>query len=351
MKSKNLLNKKATNGFTLIELLISMVLGLILIGGVYSVFTENARTSQFVQATSRTQENGRFALSELVTSARMIGYMGCFANLDADSDALFNALAPNPNYDYYYDLTAGQLDVIDYTGQALPVGLQGVITPTLNTDILVIRGLSSQDYNLATAMPTSSAVVKIKEDGNSGIVDGAILYLSDCSKGAVFQAINSTLTAGATVNSVVHNQKVGEPGNATKDLSIDGTGFSEDATVQKFETKIFFIAPAAVDPVTATAYVNSAGNPILALWQKNGGNAAFELVWGIQDLELWMGEDSSKDGVPDRIVRPAQLSVPGDSRNVVSLDIRIRANSIDPVGPDMIERDFFASVKFRNRGL
>ena len=66
MTNNYLLNRRLSNGFTLIELLISMLLGLILIGGVYSVFTENARTSQLVQATSRTQENGRFALSELV---------------------------------------------------------------------------------------------------------------------------------------------------------------------------------------------------------------------------------------------------------------------------------------------
>jgi len=341
MKSKNLLNKKIPNGFTLIELLISMVLGLILIGGVYSVFTENARTSQLVQATSRTQENGRFALSELVTRGRMIGYMGCLAQLDVTGPDFINTLNSTGD-DYYFDLTAGQLEVIDYDGGNLPIPLNGDIDPLVGTDVLVIRGLSSADYNLKGSMPNTSADLKISGNG-SQISEGDVLFLSDCQKGAIFQVTNTNIQGGTGDRNVVHNTGgASVPGNASKQLS-NGSPFAEDATVQQFSSTVFFIAPAS--------FTNNQGDTVYSLWQKNGSAPEFELVSGIEDLEVWLGEDSGTDGVPDRVVRPDQLAA-ADARNVVTIDFRIRANSIDPVeGPDPIKRDFFASVKLRNRGI
>ena len=339
MKYFSFTSKPTQSGFTLVELMISMVLGLILIGGVYSVFTENARTSQFVQATSRTQENGRFALSELVTRARMIGYMGCLAALDLESSDFVNTLNPSAD-DYYFDLTAGQLEVIEYDGGNLPAPLDGDIAPTAGTDVLIIRGLSSADYNLAGSMPNTSADLKLI--GESEISEGDVLFLSDCQKAAVFQVTNTNIM-GTGKRNVVHNTGgAGLPGNATKSLS-NGQSFADDATVQQFTTTVFYIAPASFG-------TNSAGDATFSLWQKNGTALPFELVSGINDLEVWLGEDSSGDGVPDRVVRPSAL-LAADTRNVVTIDIRVRADSIDPVGTDLIQRDFFASVKFRNRGI
>jgi len=341
MTNNYLLNRRLSNGFTLIELLISMLLGLILIGGVYSVFTENARTSQLVQATSRTQENGRFALSELVSRARMVGYMGCLAALDLTSSDFINTLNPTGD-DYYFDLTAGQLEVIEFeTAADLPAPLSADIAPAAGTDVVIIRGLSSADYNLAGSMPNTSADLKIT-DGTSNISTGDVVFLSDCQKAAVFQVTNTNTMGSGGRRNVVHNTGGGSPGNASKQLS-NGQPFAEDATVQQFNTTVFFIAPASF-------LTNNQGDDVLALWQKNGTAAPFELVSGINDLEIWLGEDSGGDGIPDRVVRPSQL-LAGDARNVVTMDIRVRADSIDPVGADLIQRDFFASVKFRNRGL
>jgi len=339
-------SRRTQSGFTLVELMISMVLGLILIGGVYSVFTENARTSQFVQATSRTQENGRFALSELVTRARMIGYMGCLAALDLTSGDFVNALKTGTDDDYYFDLKAGQLEVIAFDSAAasgagnLTAPLKDDISPKTLTDVVIIRGLSSADYNLAGAMPKTSADLKLI--GESEITKGDVLFLSDCQKAAVFQVTNTNIMGGTDKRNVVHNTSGGAPGNATKSLS-NGDSFATDATVQLFTTTVFYIAQASFG-------TNSLGEDTFSLWQKNGTAPPFELVSGISDLEVWLGEDSSGDGVPDRIVRPSELSA-SNTKNVVSMDIRIRSDSIDPVGTDLIERDFFASVKFRNRGI
>ena len=348
MTKMYLLKQARQAGFTLIELLISMVLGLILIGGIYSVFTENARTSQFVQATSRVQENGRFALSYMMQELRMVGYMGCMSNIDLDDPAFFvstlNTGTTNSDAEYYFDLTKGQLEVIDYIGSTVtlpPLNVDDPI-PKEGTDVILVRGLSSADYTL-------DGVPKWDANGNANfnirstdvdLKDNDIGMLSDCQRAAVFQ-ITSVLPVGGGGPSgrtkIIHNKSNGGlgdgPGNSGMKLS-DGP-FNENASMQKFTSTLYYIAPAQDDA------------SILSLWQKNATADAFELVTGIEDLEIHLGVDTDNDGVPNSIVRPPLA----DTSDVVTIDIRIRANSIDPVGTQMIVRDFTSTVQLRNRGL
>jgi len=325
-------------GFTLVELMISMLLGLILTGGIYSVFTQNAQTSNFVQGSSRVQENARFALSELVSHSRMIGYMGCLSNLDLESPEFVNTVSGSSGSGDIYDLRAGHLDIIDTEFSSVPSEYDLVPQPAPDTDVLVIRGLSTADFNLSSAMPNNSADLKIV--GGEGLEIGDIVFLSDCEKASLFQVTNLTIQVGTGESNVVHNTGVGSPGNSQTDLS-NSNPFGEEATVQEFTTTIFYIAPAT--------FTNNQGAEVLSLWQKSGSNAAFEFASGIRDLEIWSGEDASGDGIPDRIVRPEDVT---DFDNVVSLNIQITADSIDPVdGANLIERDFAATVKLRNKGI
>lgn len=62
-------------GFTVIELMIALVLGLIIIGGVLTVFLSNSQTFRTNEALSRIQENGRFAIDLLGTDLRHAAYL------------------------------------------------------------------------------------------------------------------------------------------------------------------------------------------------------------------------------------------------------------------------------------
>lgn len=325
-------------GFTLVELMISMLLGLILVGGIYSVFTENAQTSRFVQGSSRVQENARFALSELVSHARMIGYMGCLSTLDLNGTDFVNTVVDTGADSTIYKFEDGHLELYDQVTLSISGDFGLDPAPIDGTDVMVIRGLSTRDFNLATAMPDTSADLKIV--GGEGLEVGDVVFLSDCQKASLFQVTNLTIQSGTGNSNVVHNTGSGSPGNSQKELS-NSSPFGPDATVQKFTTTIFYIAPAS--------FTDNQGNQVLSLWQKNGSDEAFEFVSGIEDLKIWSGEDSSGDGIPNRIVRPANIT---DVENVVSLNIQIRANSIDPVdGSNLIRRDFSATVKLRNKGV
>ena len=190
-------------------------------------------------------------------------------------------------------------------------------------------------------MVNTSADLKLI--GQSDITEGDVLFMSDCQKAAVFQVTNTNLQGGTGDRNVVHNTGGGAPGNATKTLS-NGEAFAEDATVQRFSATVYFIAQASF-------LTNNQGDDTFSLWQKNGTAAPFELVSGINNLQVWLGEDSNEDGVPDRIVKSADLQTPNDAKDVVTIDFRITADSIDPVGDSLVVRDFFASVKLRNLGI
>ena len=62
------------SGFALIELMIAMVLGLLLMTGAIQVMLSSKQTFSANEDSSRTQENGRFALDLLIGDVRMAGF-------------------------------------------------------------------------------------------------------------------------------------------------------------------------------------------------------------------------------------------------------------------------------------
>jgi type IV pilus assembly protein PilW len=63
-------------GFTLTELMIAMVLGVILAGGVVNLFVVGQRSFRADENVARMQDQGRFAINEIVKDIRMAGYIG-----------------------------------------------------------------------------------------------------------------------------------------------------------------------------------------------------------------------------------------------------------------------------------
>lgn len=81
-----------TRGFSLVELLVTLVIGLLLIGGVGVVFLSSQQAVNEAQSLSRMQENLRFAADYLVRDVRNAG----FRDEGALTIAQFRALGDNP---------------------------------------------------------------------------------------------------------------------------------------------------------------------------------------------------------------------------------------------------------------
>jgi len=67
-------------GITIVELMISMVLSLILIGGVIQVVTTSQSSYRQLVQQARLQETAKLAMDYIVRDIRMVGYWGCNAN-------------------------------------------------------------------------------------------------------------------------------------------------------------------------------------------------------------------------------------------------------------------------------
>ncbi|WP_051311074.1 PilW family protein [Zooshikella ganghwensis] len=331
---------KKQQGFTIIELMIAMLLGLFLMGGIISIFNSNQQTFRMLNGLSTMQDNARFAFDTISQDIRMAGYMGCLSSIN-DVNYL-NTLNPSSS-DYIFDLSTG-LTGYEASGSTWKPHPESYVTdlePQTGSDILVIRRVSDNGASLTQAMPFPSA--DLKTEATAPIEDSEVILVSDCSKATIFQVTNITTTVDDTEYNVVHNAGTSEsPGNAQKELTNDGSTYDEDASVYKFRTAVYYIAP--------SAFTNNRGNQVLSLWRRESLDPAEELIRGVEDLAILYGEDLDSSGVPNRYVTASNV---GDMNRVVAVNISLSVNTVDEVSQDnnLITRTFNATIKIRNRGV
>lgn len=83
---------KAVAGFTIIELMVAMLLGLIVIGGVISVFLANQQVYRTNAALGDVQDNSRMSFEMLAQNIREAGLLGC-----SNNGQVANVLVNSPN--------------------------------------------------------------------------------------------------------------------------------------------------------------------------------------------------------------------------------------------------------------
>lgn len=66
-------------GLTLIELLISMVIALVIIGGVITIYSDSVAQSRLNANVAQMDQSSRFALDQMAKDIRMAGFSGCLA--------------------------------------------------------------------------------------------------------------------------------------------------------------------------------------------------------------------------------------------------------------------------------
>ncbi len=70
--SKSVMRRQ--QGLSLVELMIALVLGLIVVSGLFNMYLGSTRSSQFSDGLQRMQENGRYGISTLQKGVRLAGY-------------------------------------------------------------------------------------------------------------------------------------------------------------------------------------------------------------------------------------------------------------------------------------
>ncbi|MBD3648542.1 MAG: PilW family protein [Pseudomonadales bacterium] len=363
MKLRHIARQK---GLSLVETMIALTLGAIVTVGVVQLFVANSETYNLLQGQSRMQESARFALDFISRNVQLAGYKGCYSR----NDDPHTTLETDNHVPYEYNIRQG---LEAYDGQAgggwLPdvTAIPGTPIDTTDivpkTDILTIRRSASNEVKLVEGtMSTSTepAVLNGKFDDEFAVDDLALIH--DCEKSTVFRITAVSYNNGSNQTTIGHDTNDTDPiRNALEKLAEVNT-YDKNAYVSNIETNIFFIQPGTGK--------NNQGDAPLSLWMQQGTAAPVELVEGVENLDVFFGEDTDNDGTPNVYARANEV----DMANVVTVEINIVVNSVDDVGATsspthgciadggqqpclngvsydgLIRRSFTQTVELRNQG-
>lgn len=304
-------------GLTLIELMISLILGSLLLIGVFNVML-GARASYQLQAGfAQIQSSARFALEEMAFDIRNAGFTGC----TRDPARISNVL-DDPG-DYFGNILAGtqaynaEVDVWD------PVLPAEVLNAETGSDVLVVRTSNQGDVFLRASMANTSDNLQLTNNsvGASATIDnGSILAITDCLSTTVFQ-VNGANDATDTIRHVAgKNGRNIEPGNAVGTLD---KRYEAGAHIIVLETVSYFVRQSA----------NGTG---ASLWRRRGDANHEELLEGVDNLQILMGQDPDGDQIVDSYVTP-DLAVPEET---VAVRLHLLVRSLDEMNIDTDARTF-----------
>ncbi len=301
----NSISIRKTSGFTLVELLIALTLGLLLTASFGSVLISNKQTFRAIDAASRVQETGRYAMHLLTRDLRSAGYQGC-AGLSATITNTLNAgtlssLIDNTPLEGFDHKTAGSSAASAWTPN-LDASITGAVA---DSDVIMIRSSVSSGIYLTATMPNTAAALQIS--AASGIDQGDIFMVCDCRSSC---SIAQRTNINNGTNALVHN--IGgtvTPGNAAVNL---GRAYGPESEIMEVENRSWYVGTGA------------SGEPALFLESNDAGGV--EMVEGVESLQLLFGEDTNNDNAANRYLT---ADLVGDWNNVVSTRIFVVARTAE----------------------
>lgn len=203
-----------SSGFTLIELMVAMLLGLVVIGGVVSVFLANQRTYRTNQALGDVQDGSRLAFELMARDIREAGLTGCnnngrMANVLNNKSTAWWADWGNAVHGYGSGTAADP---------ALTVGTAAT-NQVSGTDSLQLLGAADSGLSVA-ATPSSTAANFKLNDTTSDIVKGDVIIVCDPDHAAIVQVTNYN-SSNVTLDHNNGNNPL--PGNCSKGLGFPTT--------------------------------------------------------------------------------------------------------------------------------
>lgn len=258
-----------SKGFSLVELMISLVLGLLVIGGAIGVFVANQNTSRFNNTLSEIQQITRHSFQLMSRDIRSAGFSGC-GNVSRFMNIL-NVSGVEP-----WATWVGGIE-----GFEAPLAAINAMTPADNTDSIRLMYSAGQSNSVISHLPP-----QITLNATPVISAGDVVALCDDSLTTVFEVAS---LAGDVVSHTM-------PGtiNCSDNLgyvsplacgAIPPRRFSSNAMLMRFESVAWFIAPSQDDENVLSLYRAS----LSGREQVNE-----EVLYGISDLAFLYMDGSTR---------------------------------------------------------
>jgi type IV pilus assembly protein PilW len=315
------------SGVTLVELMIAMVLGLLVSGGIITVFLTTSNSNRVQNQLARLQEEGRYAIGRLVGDLRMANGHYCantggLANQTSSGLLLDGLRAPM----VYANNLVGALSDVTTNWGASPYPAKPT-SPYYFPSFLSMRGYDCT-RTACTPAVAASVVPNMGTNVTNRVVGSSVLTLRylDSSRGWALGGAHSTVTtdANGTVAAINLKQGQGEPSvtdfkaghlamlancSSASIFAVDGEGAQISPVAVSGALGANSGLPVAMQPqsaprlfdfntdfVTVTYYLkvvaNEDGSTTGALIRRLNGTDN-ELVRGVERLDFLYGVEDS----------------------------------------------------------
>ena len=340
--------KLRQGGFTIVELMVSLVLGLLLIGGVINIFLTNQQAFRTNENLSRLQENARVSFELMARELRQAGGNLCGASLMAN--VLNNAsTAWSSNWD------AGVLQGFD--GAQAATGIvatgTGVQERVANTD--AVRVLSGGMFDGATITAHDAVAAQITLNTvDHGFSTNDIVVVCDGQSAAL-----AKLTSAASGTSAVVEHKDG-PAVPTPpavppipDNCSEGLGYPTNCASTTGNSYAFQPGGFVTRMTASTWYVGNNARGGRSLFRVNTAGAD-EIAEGVRDMQLLYLLRNATTGTLDSNWVAADTITdwtPGAVAQVVAMRLTLTLETQAAVGTNQqpIQRELIHVVNLRNR--
>ncbi|MET4026539.1 MULTISPECIES: PilW family protein [Marinobacter] len=325
---------KHQKGLSIIELMIALLLGSLLTVGLVQIFTSNSQAFRMSEAVSRTQEYGRIASDMLAREARNAGYFGC------NSDNFVSNLDIDENDDDWDAFSWDMSTSVSSESTRRPANAVN------GTDFIYFNGLDGGGLEIVASAPPTAASTKVASrdgaDPAAFLDSGDIIAITDCQGTDIVQISNINTQSGNLEVTLVTNSGSGSPGNDFSNNVCSNTGnqgagnnclsndYGEGAQILKPFERTYFIGESTT----------TGGRALMMQERQNGVSRTFEMVEGVEDLQVRYGLSGDRDSPVNRWL---------DAENVSDSDwgsVRaVRVSLLVRGGPDNLYDDS-ASVCF-----
>lgn len=329
------MSRRHSQGFTLVELMVSMVLGLVVVGGVISVLVANRNSYRTNEGLSQVQESARTAFELLARDLRQTGSTGC-----DNARRMANVLnVPTPAW--WRDWVSVQ--GFDGTDAAVTVGA-GVGQRVAGTDTIHMHSIEGGGFPVDVHSIAANTMT-LNVIAAPVINAGDIMMICDFDHATIFQAA-SFVPATFTISYGVG----GTPGNCST-----GLGFPTDCTtpnVYPFPRNSWVgRLQAVVWYIGNNGRVDDGGTSLYRVRLDTGGVLVTEeVVAGVSDMQIEYGRNGS-DAVTDATAVTAATAWPQVNSAFVTLTVNSSDQRVSTAAATQgrLTRTFTYLVALRNR--